>query len=176
MSRINYNTNQLVLMQKVEKLKYQLLQYQTLLGVCPFDKEKLKGDPGPPGEKGEKGDTGEPGRQGEQGERGERGEQGIQGLKGDKGDKGDVGAQGVAGYTPIKGVDYFDGVKGDKGDKGDRSLKYSVSGIIKKYSNPFNTDQIAPFSAKKAGVTVKEIKRRWNYERDKSVEIGNVVV
>lgn len=56
---------------------------------------------------------------------------------------------------------------------GDRNLKYSVSGIIKKYSNPFNTDQIAPFSAKKAGVTVKEIKRRWDYERVKSVKIGN---
>lgn len=55
----------------------------------------------------------------------------------------------------------------------DRALKYSVSGIIKKYSNPFNTDAIAPYSAKKAGVTVHEIKRRWKYERDKSVMIGN---
>lgn len=71
MSRINYNTNQLVLMQKIEKLKYQLLQYKTLLGVCPFKKEDIKGDPGPIGPEGpigpqgppgEKGDTGEPGR------------------------------------------------------------------------------------------------------------------
>lgn len=83
MSRINHNTNQLVLMNEVKKLKYQLLQYRTLLGVCPFKKEDIQGDPGPegpqgpPGEKGEKGDTGEPG------------EQGIPGLPGAKGDKGD---------------------------------------------------------------------------------------
>lgn len=32
--------------QKIEKLRYQLSQYKTLLGVCPFNKEMLKGDRG----------------------------------------------------------------------------------------------------------------------------------
>ena len=163
MSRINYNTNQLVLMQKVEKLKYQLLQYQTLLGVCPFNKEELKGDPGPPGERGVdgnitfeeftpeqlellRGPQGLQGPQGEQGIKGDAGEQGIQGIKGDKGDKGDPGEQGLKGdkgekgndgYTPVKGVDYFDGDKGDKGEKGDKGDK----GDSFKYSD-FTPEQI----------------------------------
>ena len=111
MSRINYNTNQLVLMQKIEKLKYQLLQYKTLLGVCPFKKEDLKGDPGPPGPPGEKGADGNMTFEEFTPEQLEliRGPQGLQGPQGEQGIKGDAGEQGL---------------KGDKGEKGD-SFKYS---------------------------------------------------
>ena len=59
MSRINYNTNQLALMKEVEKLKYQLLQYKTLLGVCPFDPEELRGPQGIQGPRGYTGPKGE---------------------------------------------------------------------------------------------------------------------
>ena len=45
MSRLKTNN---VVLQKLEidKLRYQLSQYKTLLGVCPFNKEELKGDKG----------------------------------------------------------------------------------------------------------------------------------
>ena len=113
--KVNYNSNKLILIKEIENLKYFLKQYQTLLGVCPFNKEELKGDPGPPGEQG---------IQGIKGDKGDKGDPGEQGLKGDKGEKGNDG------YTPVKGVDYFDGDKGDKGEKGDKgdkgdSFKYS---------------------------------------------------
>ena len=37
----------------------------------------------------------------------------------------------------------------------------SVTSVIHKYAKPFDADKIAPFSAKKAGVSVEEIKRQW---------------
>ena len=43
MSRLK--TNNVVLQRlEIDKLRYQLSQYKTLLGVCPFDKDVLKGD------------------------------------------------------------------------------------------------------------------------------------
>ena len=54
---------------------------------------------------------------------------------------------------------------------GDRNLKYSVSGIIKKYSNPFNTDQIAPFSAKNAFGVEVDAKARCVFASNGETEI-----
>ena len=66
MARLEPGSNFFSLTKEIERLKYQLLQYKTLLGVAPFQKEELKGDPGP------------------EGPRGLRGEQGVPGPKGDK--------------------------------------------------------------------------------------------
>ena len=101
---LNANSNPLELQMEIERLRYQLAQYKTLLGICPFDKEELKGDQGEPGPRG---------LRGLQGEKGETGD------KGDKGDKGDTGAQGLKGYKGDTGLQGIQGVKGDKGDKGD---------------------------------------------------------
>lgn len=56
---------------------------------------------------------------------------------------------------------------------GERSLKYSVSGIIKRYSNPFNAKQIAPFSAKKEGISVEQVLTNWKKANKESIIIGN---
>ena len=85
MAKININTNKFILLQELDKLRYHLKQYQTLLGVCPFDPESLRGPQGLQGIEGEKG---------EKGDKGDSGEQGIQGIKGDKGEKGDKGDKG----------------------------------------------------------------------------------
>lgn len=45
----------LELISAIENLKHQVSQYETLLGVTPFDKELLKGDKGDIGIQGEKG-------------------------------------------------------------------------------------------------------------------------
>ena len=55
MAKININTDKFTLLQEIEKLRYKLRQFETLLGVCPFDPEILKGDPGLPGENGKDG-------------------------------------------------------------------------------------------------------------------------
>ena len=70
---LNANSNPLELQMEIERLRYQLAQYKTLLGICPFDKEELKGDQGEPGPRG---------LRGLQGEKGEIGPQGIQGIPG----------------------------------------------------------------------------------------------
>ena len=45
MARVfNINTDKFTLLQEIERLRYCLSQYETLLGVKPFDKELLKGD------------------------------------------------------------------------------------------------------------------------------------
>ena len=90
------NLNQtLLLLKQLEDLKHKLKQFQTLLGICPFDKEELRGDKGEKGEQGEKGPTGPSGPPGEKGADGDmtfeqltpeqldliRGPQGIQGPK-----------------------------------------------------------------------------------------------
>ena len=77
------NPNQtLLLLKQLEDLKHKLKQFQTLLGICPFDKEELKGD---------RGDTGGQGPQGLQGITGPSGAQGSQGIPGNTGPKGDKG-------------------------------------------------------------------------------------
>ena len=50
---MNKNPNQtLLLLKQLEDLKHKLRQFQTLLGICPFDKEELKGDKGDTGRDG----------------------------------------------------------------------------------------------------------------------------
>ena len=45
MARVfNINTDKFTLLQEIERLRHCLSQYETLLGVKPFDKELLKGD------------------------------------------------------------------------------------------------------------------------------------
>lgn len=50
----------------------------------------------------------------------------------------------------------------------------SVSRILGKLAQPFDKN-IAVFVAKKEGVTTEEILRKWDYERDRSIEIGNYI-
>ena len=53
MARVfNINTDKFTLLQEIERLRYCLSQYETLLGVKPFDKELLKGDKGDKGDRG----------------------------------------------------------------------------------------------------------------------------
>ena len=53
MARVfNINTDKFTLLQEIERLKYCLSQYETLLNVKPFDKDLLKGDKGDKGDKG----------------------------------------------------------------------------------------------------------------------------
>ncbi len=54
-------------------------------------------------------------------------------------------------------------------------LKYSVSGLIKKFYEPFDEDKMAPFSARKADVTAEEIKRQWKEKRDEACDRGTKV-
>ena len=42
MAKININTDKFTLLQEIEKLRYKLKQFETLLGVCPFNKEDIK--------------------------------------------------------------------------------------------------------------------------------------
>ena len=64
MAKLNPNSNPLLLWNKIKELKFKLKQFETLLGICPFNLEDIQGPPGP---------------------------QGLQGPQGDKGDKGDNG-------------------------------------------------------------------------------------
>lgn len=50
MAELNPNSNPLLLWNKIKELKHQLKQFETLLGICPFNLEDIKG------EKGDKGD------------------------------------------------------------------------------------------------------------------------
>ena len=118
MAKININTDKFTLLQEIEKLRYKLRQFETLLGVCPFNKEDIKGDTGPQGPPGEKGEDGNMtfgeltpeqldlirGPQGPEGPKGDRGEQGIQGEKGEKGEKGERGERGERGVQGIPGT------------------------------------------------------------------------
>ena len=53
MARVfNINTDKFTLLQEIERLRHCLSQYETLLGVKPFDKELLKGDRGDKGDRG----------------------------------------------------------------------------------------------------------------------------
>lgn len=54
-----------------------------------------------------------------------------------------------------------------------RILKYSVSGIIKRYANPFNANKIAPYSAKKEGLSVEQVLKNWRQANRESIKIGN---
>lgn len=54
-----------------------------------------------------------------------------------------------------------------------KPLKYSVSGIIKRYSNPFNAKEIAPYSARKEGISVEQVLYNWRKANRESIEIGN---
>ena len=50
MAKLNPNSNPLLLWNKIKELKYKLRQFETLLGVCPFNPEDIKGDKGDPGD------------------------------------------------------------------------------------------------------------------------------
>lgn len=71
---------------EIEKLRYQLRQYKTLLGIEPFNIELLKGDKG---DKGEKGDPGINGRDGVDG---------VDGINGTNGTDGVNGVDGISAY------------------------------------------------------------------------------
>lgn len=55
-----------------------------------------------------------------------------------------------------------------------RKLKYSVSGIIKKFTIPFDVGLMSGLVAKKEGTTQAIIKDRWEKEKDKACSKGNV--
>ena len=58
MAELNPNSNPLLLWNKIKELKYKLRQFETLLGICPFNLEDIKGDPGPIGPTGPPGEKG----------------------------------------------------------------------------------------------------------------------
>jgi hypothetical protein len=51
--------------------------------------------------------------------------------------------------------------------------KTSVSGAIKKYEKPFDSQKVAGFVAKKNGKTINEVLNEWNYKRDYSCHKGS---
>jgi len=51
--------------------------------------------------------------------------------------------------------------------------KISVSGAIKKYEKPFETEKVAGFVAKKNGQTINEVLKEWDYKRDYSCHKGS---
>ena len=53
MAELNPNSNPLLLWNKIKELKFKLRQFETLLGICPFNLEDIQGPPGPPGPPGE---------------------------------------------------------------------------------------------------------------------------
>ena len=134
MARLNTGNDILTLQKEIERLRYQLLQYKTLLGVSPFSKQELKGDQGGIGPRGLRGETGEKGTKGDKGDKGDIGLQGIQGATGAQGAKGDTGIQGAKGEQGItgpqgaKGLQGEQGVQGLKGDKGDQGIQ-GIQGI-----------------------------------------------
>ena len=56
---------------------------------------------------------------------------------------------------------------------GDQPAKTSVSGAIKKYEKPFDTQRVAGFVAKKNGQTINEVLKEWDYKRDYSCHKGS---
>ena len=42
MAELTPNSNPLLLWNKIKELKYKLRQFETLLGVCPFNLEDIK--------------------------------------------------------------------------------------------------------------------------------------
>jgi len=50
-----------------------------------------------------------------------------------------------------------------------------VSTFIKKFVKPFDVDKVAPFSAKKEGVTVEEIKAKWDKIKNEACDNGTKV-
>lgn len=81
--KLNANSNSILLWNHIQDLKFKLRQFQTLLGVCPFDIEDLRkqlgvieGSEGPPGPQGPPGLPGPPGTPGNPGP------QGIPGIPG----------------------------------------------------------------------------------------------
>lgn len=56
---------------------------------------------------------------------------------------------------------------------GDKPAKTSVSGAIKKYEKPFETEKVAGFVAKKNGQTINEVLKEWDYKRDYSCHKGS---
>ena len=132
MARLEPGSNFFSLTKEIERLKYQLLQYKTLLGVAPFQKEELKGDPGPEGPRGLRGEQGVPGPKGDKGDKGDTGAkgdtgntgaQGIKGEKGEKGEKGNTGATGAKGATGPRGLQGIEGEKGEKGGQGIQGIQ-----------------------------------------------------
>lgn len=56
---------------------------------------------------------------------------------------------------------------------GDKPAKTSVSGAIKKYEKPFDSQKVAGFVAKKTGQTINEVLKEWDYKRDYSCHKGS---
>jgi hypothetical protein len=56
-----------------------------------------------------------------------------------------------------------------------KKLKYSVSGLIDKFKNPFDKENIASFVAKKEGKTKEEILKEWQDKADNACDLGTRV-
>lgn len=55
---------------------------------------------------------------------------------------------------------------------GEKLIYTSGTTLIGKYFKPFDADRIAPFSAKKLGITVEEIKERWKKAGEDAARFG----
>ena len=56
---------------------------------------------------------------------------------------------------------------------GNTQAKTSVSGLIKKYEKPFDSEKIAPFVAKRDKLTVEEVLNKWEFLKDYSCHKGS---
>lgn len=75
-------------------------------------------------------------------------------------------------------VDYFDRLvfREDVHEYNVGPKKFpSVSGFIKNFTKPFEEEKIAPYSAKKEGVTVEEILKKWKDIREEACTLGTRV-
>ena len=152
MARLNSGDNVFSLNQEIERLRYQLSQYKTLLGVAPFDKIALKGDKGDVGPRGLRGEQGAPGPKGDKGDRGEKGIKGdigptgSQGIKGDKGDRGEKGNTGPVGATGATGPRGLQGMQGEKGDRGEQGIQgtQGIQGLRGYKGDPFTYSDFTP--------------------------------
>lgn len=56
---------------------------------------------------------------------------------------------------------------------GNVASKTSVSGLIKKYEKPFDSNKVASFVAKRDGMTKEEVLNKWDFARDYSCHKGS---
>jgi ATP-dependent exoDNAse (exonuclease V) beta subunit len=56
---------------------------------------------------------------------------------------------------------------------GKTPAKLSVSGLIKKYEKPFDSDKIAPFVAKRDGLSVEQVLNKWDFLKEYACHRGS---
>lgn len=117
-NKLSPTSSPILLWNSIKELKYKLQQYESLLGVSPFCKEELKGDPGPPGVPGPQGPKGYPGPPGPPG-----GPMGPEGPEGPPGVPGAPGPIGPPGKDGLPGPPGEDGVPGPQGPQGPQGLQ-----------------------------------------------------